>query len=159
GGRLQFERPLIVGQEVERRSVVKDVVSKAGRHGPLVFVLVEHRLSGPDGLAMIEEHDIVYRAAPRPGEPSRASPAPDGSASWERAWQPDEVLLFRYSALTYNGHRIHYDLNYAKHVEGYPAVIVHGPLLATLMLDLVHRHAPTADIRRFAFRALSPVFA
>lgn len=158
GGRLGIERPLLIGEEATKVSTVKAITPKAGRQGPLVFVLVEHRLSGPGGLAVVEEHDIVYREPPAPGTatPPPAAPAP---GTWRREWRPDEVLLFRYSALTYNGHRIHYDRAYATGVEGYPGLVVHGPLIATLLLDLLRRERPEARLRRFAYRAHAPLFA
>lgn len=155
GGRLTVERPLRLGEQVEKVSTVKAIMPKAGRQGPLVFVLVEHRLIGPEGLAIAEEHDIVYR------EPSTAAAKPERAAAeapWRRQWQPDEVLLFRYSALTYNGHRIHYDHRYATGVEGYPGLVVHGPLIVTLLLDLLRREAPDATLHQLSYRALAPLF-
>ena len=158
GGRLRFERPLLIGQEVTRRSAVKAITPKQGRQGALVFVFVEHVFSTEQGLALVEEHDIVYREAAAGSSPA-ATGGPDAHlAPWRHSWQPDEVLLFRYSALTYTGHRIHYDHRYVTEVEAYPGLIVHGPLLATFMLDLVRRARPDAFVRRFSFRALAPVF-
>lgn len=158
GGRLHWERPLRIGETLERRSIVRAVNVKQGRSGPLVFVTVEHRFSAEHELALIEEQDIVYREPPRsedgPEPPLAPAPGP-----WQRRWRPDPVLLFRYSALTYNGHRIHYDYPYATRVEGYRGLIVHGPLLATLMLDLLRRERPHAFVRRFDFRATAPLFA
>lgn len=158
GGRLVWERPLRVGESLERISTVRAVELKRGRSGPLVFVRVEHRFLAQGALVLAEEHDIVYREPPRGEEPGPPALAPTGG-SWQRAWRPDPVLLFRYSALTYNGHRIHYDHPYVTGVEGYPGLIVHGPLLATLMLDLVRRERPGAEVRRFDFRATAPLFA
>jgi 3-methylfumaryl-CoA hydratase len=157
GGRLTFGPPLRVGQTVTRRSTVRDVAEKAGRSGPLVFVTVRHDYAGPDGSAVIEEQDLVFRAAPRAGEGAPPAEAPP-PAAWRRTVRGDPVTLFRYSALTFNGHRIHYDQPYATREEGYPGLVVHGPLLATLMLDLVRRNAPGRAVQRFAFRALRPVF-
>ena len=157
GGRLRFDGPLLLGNEVTRSSEVKAVTSKVGRQGPLTFVLVEHTLRTDRGVAVVEEHDIVYRDAGSAAPPSSATPAPE-PGQWQRTWQPDEVLLFRYSALTYNGHRIHYDRPYVTTVEGYPGLIVHGPLLATLMLELVRDTRPDSVVRRFSFRAMAPVF-
>jgi len=151
GSRLEFLRPLRIGETVRRVSRIVEVKSKEGRTGPLVFVVVRHEI----GDAIVEEHDIVYRGeGAAPQEPPRA---PD-NASWERVIHPDDVLLFRYSALTFNGHRIHYDRRYTTEVEGYPGLVVHGPLLATLMLDLLRRNLPEATVTRFSFRAVSPVF-
>ena len=158
GGRLDFLQPLHVGERVERTSRIADVTSKEGRSGPLVFVLVRHEIAGEQGIAIVEEHDIVYRGEPQPGERAVAGrPAPAG-APWTRTIHPDDVLLFRYSALTFNGHRIHYDRRYVTEVEGYPGLIVHGPLIATLLVDLLRRHRPDETIDRFVFRAMSPLF-
>lgn len=154
GGRLRFGGRLGFGDTVVRRSTVRSVSEKVGRSGPLVFVLVEHELVGPSG-RVLEEHDVVYRDAGGPsgdGEPLAQKPLR------EKVWQPDEVMLFRYSALTYNGHRIHYDHRYVTEIEGYPGLIVHGPLLATLMLNLLRDAEKSELIERFAFRALRPVF-
>jgi 3-methylfumaryl-CoA hydratase len=157
GGRLDFLQPLHIGERVERTSRIADVTSKQGRTGPLVFVLVRHEIAGERGLAIVEEHDIVYRGEPQPGERAAGRPAPR-AAAWMRTIHPDDVLLFRYSALTFNGHRIHYDRRYVTEVEGYPGLVVHGPLIATLLVDLLRRHRPEATVTRFAFRALSPLF-
>ena len=162
GGRLRWEpdNPLSVGQEVERHSSILDVRHKVGRSGELVFVLVEHRYHNAQGLALTEEHDIVYRSAAQAGEslPAPQRPPLNGQALWSRTIAPDEVLLFRYSALTFNGHRIHYDRRYVTEVEGYPGLVVHGPLIATLLLDLVRRSLPQAVVTRFEFRAVRPTF-
>jgi 3-methylfumaryl-CoA hydratase len=158
GGRLSFLEPLRVGDEATRVSRIDDVTVKDGRSGRLVFVRVGHDIGTGRGPAIREEHDIVYRDAPAPGQvlpPPQA--APDGAA-FEREILPDPVLLFRYSALTFNGHRIHYDRPYVTQEEGYPGLIVHGPLIATLLLDLLRREAPDAAVRRFSFRAVRPLF-
>ncbi len=158
GSRVQFTRSLRVGERVQRTSTVADVTHKSGRRGALVFVLVRHELAGDAGHAITEEHDIVYREAPRPGDaPSAPQPAPAETA-WSREIVPDPLLLFRYSALTFNGHRIHYDRRYCAEVEGYPGLVVHGPLLATLLLDSLRRARPQATVADFRFRALQPVF-
>lgn len=157
GGRYVFERDLHVGEAISRRSEILDVTAKTGRSGTLVFVKVGHVISGEDGIAIREEHDIVYRDVPPAGGRSAAPvPAPVGAA-WTRTVVPDDVLLFRYSALTFNGHRIHYDRRYVTAEEGYPGLIVHGPLIATLLMELFRSH----DGRRladFSFRAVSPSF-
>ncbi len=149
---------LRVGDEVTRESRIADVKVKQGRSGRLVFVTVRHEVTNARGLALSEEHDIVYRDAPVPGAavpPPEAAPA---DATFSRELQGDPVMLFRYSALTFNGHRIHYDRSYVTEVEGYPGLIVHGPLIATLLLDLLRRERPQAQVRRFAFTAQRPVF-
>jgi 3-methylfumaryl-CoA hydratase len=158
GGRLIFQRPLHVGERIRRESEIGDVSVKRGKSGTLVFVLVRHRVIGENGLALEEEHDIVYRPAPTADLPAAAPAPPPAGAPWRRVIEPDPVLLFRYSALTFNGHRIHYDHPYVTKVEGYPGLIVHGPLIATLLLDLATAHVPSEAIARFAFRAVSPLF-
>jgi 3-methylfumaryl-CoA hydratase len=158
GGRLEFHAPLRVGEEITRASRILDVTAKEGRSGRLVFVSVRHEISSRHGVAIAEEHDIVYRDNPQPGAPApKPQPAP-ADAAFEREIAPDPVLLFRYSALTFNGHRIHYDRSYVIEVEGYPGLIVHGPLIATLLLDLLRRNLPDARVARFDFRAVSPLF-
>ncbi|NML44811.1 acyl-CoA dehydrogenase [Ramlibacter sp. G-1-2-2] len=158
GGRLQWHAPLRVGERVERISRIASVSHKAGRSGDLVFVLVQHEVHNANGLALSEEHDIVYRAPPQPGDPVPPPQAAPRDAPWSREIAPDPVLLFRYSALTFNGHRIHYDRSYVTEVEGYPGLIVHGPLIATLLVDLVRRERPGAALRKFSFKAVRPIF-
>ncbi|MEO6972852.1 MAG: MaoC family dehydratase N-terminal domain-containing protein [Rhodoferax sp.] len=160
GGRLQWlaQNPLVVGDAAKRISRIESVTHKAGRSGDLVFVLVKHEVHNARGLALIEEHDIVYRAAAQPGDPVAALVAAQKGAAWQREIVPDAVMLFRYSALTFNGHRIHYDRKYVTEVEGYPGLIVHGPLIATLLVDLVRRQAPGAFIKSFNFKAVRPTF-
>ena len=157
---LLFRTPLRVGDIVQRTSTIEEVASKEGKSGSLVFVKVRHEIhrDAAQEAALVEWHDIVYRAAPRAGQVgSPARPAPE-HATWTREWRADDVLLFRYSALTFNGHRIHYDRRYATEVEGYPGLVVHGPLLATLLLDLVRREQPEAEVTRYEFRAMRPIF-
>ena len=154
GGRLVFHAPLRPGDPVRRTSTILDVTEKSGGSGRLVFVTVEHRIEGPEGLAIEEQQDIVYRgaegAAVKPALPAHAAPPGAHQASV----LPDPVLLFRYSALTGNGHRIHYDLDYVRDVEGYPGLIVHGPLQATWLAGLLAGR----DVRRFTFRGRRPAF-
>ncbi len=159
GSRFEFRSPLRVGDAITRTSTIDEVTAKRGRSGSLVFVTVRHevRREGLPETALLEFHDIVYREAAKSGDAApQPSPAP-ARATWERKWIPDDVLLFRYSALTFNGHRIHYDRRYATEVEGYPGLVVHGPLIATLLLDLVRRELPEARIERFEFRAMRPI--
>jgi 3-methylfumaryl-CoA hydratase len=157
GSRVTFPGALRLGEPATRVSTIEKVAEKSGRSGKLIFVTVRHELSGSDGLAVVDEHDIVYRedtgkrASARPGEP-----APDG-ARWIEAFDPDPTLLFRYSALTFNGHRIHYDRDYARDVEGYDDLVVHGPLLATMMVGAAARSAPDRSVSRFEFRGMRPV--
>ena len=160
GSQVDFHQPLRIGDTLTRLSTIVNVSEKSGRTGPLVFVKMRHeiRRNGETEIALTDFHDIVYREAPQPDDvapsPQRA---PDG-AVWERKCVPDDVLLFRYSALTFNGHRIHYDRRYVTEVEGYPGLIVHGPLIATLLLDLLRHHRPDAEVARYEFRAVRPTF-
>ncbi|MBN3786621.1 MaoC family dehydratase N-terminal domain-containing protein [Burkholderia sp. Ac-20353] len=158
GGRVTFEAPLPIGGTATRTSRVLSVERKEGRSGRLGFVTVEHTVVSGGSIAIREEHDIVYRGAAEPGTATPAPKAAPEDAQWQRDITPDEVLLFRYSALTFNGHRIHYDRSYAREVEGYPDLVVHGPLIATLLLDLVPRSLPGATIREYAYRAVRPTF-
>jgi 3-methylfumaryl-CoA hydratase len=159
GSQFEFRSPLRVGDAVERKSTIADVTIKEGRTGKLVFVKVRHELrcNGAADPAVIEFHDIVYRDAKKPGD---VDPPPTAATkgAWQREIVPDDVLLFRYSALTFNGHRIHYDRQYVTQVEGYPGLIVHGPLIATLLMDLVRRNAPDAQVLAFRFKAVRPTF-
>ena len=161
GSQFDFRAPLRVGDSVARTSTIADVSIKTGRSGTLVFVKVRHDLhcNGAAEPALIEHHDIVYRDAQRADDPPPPPPqtAPEG-APWQRQILADEVLLMRYSALTFNGHRIHYDRPYATQVEGYPGLVVHGPLIATLLLDLLRRQMPGAVVASFHFKALRPTF-
>jgi len=160
GSQFQFHSPLRVGDALMRTSTIHDVTEKSGRTGPLVFVKVRHeiRRDGEADVALTEFHDIVYREAPSAEQPATAPTTAPAISPWERKWVPDDVLLFRYSALTFNGHRIHYDRRYVTEVEGYPGLIVHGPMLATLLLDLLRHEKPDAAIARYEFKAVRPVF-
>ncbi len=156
GGALEFHAPLRVGQEVTRKSVIKDVVMKQGRSGPLCFVTVEHEIRGAGELAVMERQDLVYRedgsggAAPKP-----VGDVPQGDHT--TSFMPTPTLLFRYSAMTFNGHRIHYDRDYAQQVEGYPGLVVHGPMKATLMCHFAGKIAGKPP-KTFRFRGLAPAF-
>ena len=157
GGRLLFHRDLHVGDTVTKRSTVDTVDMKHGRSGLLCFVTVRHELIVDGELAISEEQDLVYRDDPasdagRP-EPKQAPVEADFSDSVT----PSEVMLFRYSALTFNGHRIHYDREYAREVEGYPSLVVHGPLTATLLADLAVSATGEA-LAGFSFRGVAPLF-
>jgi len=160
GSRFAFHQPLRIGDAVTRTSTIDDVVEKDGRSGPLVFVKVRHeiRCNGAAEAALTEFHDIVYREAPSAADAAPAPLAAPSGALWERKVVPDDVLLFRYSALTFNGHRIHYDRRYVTAVEGYPGLVVHGPMIATMLLDLLRHAMPEATVLSFEFRALRPVF-
>jgi 3-methylfumaryl-CoA hydratase len=158
GGRLVYHKPLPVGEQAVRESEIAKVAAKSGRAGSLVFVTVRHVIKHEGAVAIEEEQDIVYREAPSPDAPKpQPAPAP-GGAEWSEAVVPDPTLLFRYSALTSNGHRIHYDQSYVRNEEGYRDLIVHGPLIATLLQGLAVRCRPQARLSRFAFRAMAPLF-
>ena len=166
GGRFQFVRPLTIGAQATRTSRILSVSRKSGKSGELAFVTVQHELrsdpgsdSGCEGaLCFTEEHDIVYRDMPALGSVAPTAPTAPTDAAWEQVVTPDPVLLFRYSALTFNGHRIHYDRSYVTQVEGYPGLIVHGPLIATLLVELLRKNLPQVQLASFSFRAISPLF-
>ncbi|MHA1563754.1 MAG: FAS1-like dehydratase domain-containing protein [Alphaproteobacteria bacterium] len=157
GSRIEFLGDLKVGQALVQRSEITSVVHKKGSSGPLVFVTLRHEIGTANGPPLIvDEHDIVYRSL----APVVAKAAPDKpeTGQWRRVVVPDEVMLFRFSALTFNGHRIHYDRDYAMKEEGYPGLVVHGPLVATLLIDLLAREMASARLTHFSFRAVSPLF-
>ena len=156
GSRLQFLAPVKVGHTLKRISTIADIQHKAGRNGELVFVTVKHQIFQSDCLVIEEDQDLVYR---EPATPSKADAEQSAlpQPQWSTRICPDAVLLFRYSALTFNSHRIHYDRDYAMREEGYDSLVVQGPLTATLLLDLLHRHSPDAAVAWFEFRALRPL--
>lgn len=153
GGRLIFRSPLVLGEPARKRSVIRAIETKTGRSGTLVFVTVAHELHGPDGIAVEEEQDIVYR-----GDTGGAPATPATLPAPVDTLTPDPVLLFRYSALTMNSHRIHYDRPYATGTEGYPNLVVQGPLQATLLAALAKR-LTGRPLKAFRFRGLAPAFA
>lgn len=156
GSRVRFHNPLRIGERVTRRSEILSVEPKNGKQGRLVFVTVGHTLSNGSGIAIEEEQDIVYREPP---SNAAAAPTPEGRrAEWSDTLTPDAVMLFRYSALTYNAHRIHYDVPYTKEVESYPGLVVHGPMTATLLLAACLRRTG-GRASTFRFRGQSPLFA
>jgi 3-methylfumaryl-CoA hydratase len=155
GGRITVHRPLLIGRPARRISTIADVQVKAGRSGPLAFLTVRHEFADAEGTAVVDEQDLVYREATSAAGTGEARRAP-GKAPWRRAIETDEALLFRYSALIFNAHRIHYDLPYCEK-EGYPGLVVHGPLIATLLADLVRRNTDRA-VTAFSFRAVKPLF-
>ncbi|MBR0782175.1 FAS1-like dehydratase domain-containing protein [Bradyrhizobium iriomotense] len=157
GGRLTYHKPLTIGGEGVRESTILKVEAKSGRAGQLVFVTVSHSISCDGAVCITEEQDIVYREAAAPGSPApAATPAPQ-EATWSEEFRPDTVLLFRYSSLTSNGHRIHYDQAYAQAEENYPDLVVHGPLTAALLQGFAERHAGK-PLKSFEFRGVSPLF-
>jgi len=158
GSRIQYLADLPVGASASRHSRIANVVNKTGKRGSLWFVTVEHTTRHGDTVCIREEQDIVYREATPPGT---ALPAPspyEEKAQWSREFTPDTTLLFRYSALTFNGHRIHYDQAYARDEEGYPDLVVHGPLTATLLQQFALEHGGGRTLARFDFRGVSPLF-
>lgn len=156
GGRFKFHRPIPLGAAVVKKSTIKDIVEKDGRSGKLCFVTVLHELFDGDDLALSEEHDIVYREDPAPDAPTPVPRAAPMDAEVSEEITPSQVLLFRYSALTFNGHRIHYDVDYAREVEGYNGLVFHGPLTATLLVDLACRTYERQP-KEFSFRGLTPI--
>jgi itaconyl-CoA hydratase/mesaconyl-C4 CoA hydratase len=156
GGRLEFIAPLRVGGEATRVSTIKHIEEKHGRTGALLFVTVQHDYLQDGELAIREEQDIVYRE-PSPPKSGTGEALPSGD--WREAVVPSPTLLFRYSAVTFNGHRIHYDWPYVTETEGYSGLVVHGPLIATLSLGAFCRANPQACLRRFAYRGLRPLVA
>jgi 3-methylfumaryl-CoA hydratase len=160
-GKLKFHNELLIGDEVLRRSQIADVALKEGRTGLLCFVQIKHEISTARGLAISEEQTLVYRAAELPAH-KRASEAVANNnsvkARWQRTWTPSSVALFRYSALTFNSHRIHYDRQYATKQEGYKGLVVHGPLQATLLLHLASAIKDATTPSQFEFQAKQPLF-
>ena len=160
GGQFIFHSDISIGDKVKRISTIENINEKSGRTGPLVFVKIRHEIYIQNKISpsLIEYQDIVYRDKKRESEKDLVPKRADVNSEWFREVAPDEVLLFRYSALTFNGHRIHYDRRYATEEEGYPGLVVHGPLLATLLMDLVYRQLPHVDVKEFRFKALRPIF-
>lgn len=158
GGRLRFHRPLRVGQAIERRSTIRDITVKEGRSGKLVFVLVHHGITGPDGLAVEEEHDIVYREAARADEAPRPPRMAPDNAMWARTVEPEATLMFRFSALTFNASRIHYDYRYVTEVEGYPGIVVSARLVAIMLMQMCQAENADLALRAFDFRFVRPMF-
>jgi 3-methylfumaryl-CoA hydratase len=162
GSRVTCHQPLRVGELAIRKSRIESITAKSGRSGQLVFVTVEHKIhSGAQELLIVESQDLVYRepastaaTGNSPQEPYQSSIA----AQWSESVTPDPVLLFRYSALTFNGHRIHYDRDYAINEEGYPGLVVQGPLTASLLLDMMYRQLACVTVKAFSFRGARPLF-
>jgi hydroxyacyl-ACP dehydratase HTD2-like protein with hotdog domain len=168
GGQVSYQAPIRCGDRVTRRSELANWTVRAGRSGELLFVSVRHIFTRGREILATEEQDLVYRSGPGPAaraataqpaaaQPATAQPAAP-AASWHLRLMADPVLLFRFSALTYNSHRIHYDTGYATAVEGHQGLVVHGPLLALLCAELPRRHLPARRLSRFSFRARSPLY-
>lgn len=154
-GRLESLAPLLLGSEVERTSTISSITPKRGSTGPLSFVTVQHVFASAGTVCLREEQTIVYREMSASAELPAAASAPTDAAI-RTEWSLDNTALFRYSALTFNGHRIHYDADYCRDVEGYPDLVIHGPLIATLLVDLAAREGH--PVRQFTYRAKSPLF-
>ena len=154
GGQLSFHAPVALGTTVRKRSVVRSIEHKQGRSGDLVFVTVRHELLDGDMVAITEDQDLVYKAPTPPGT-RRPSPPAMPEPTHSEPFEATSTLLFRYSALTFNGHRIHYDVDYCREVEGYPNLVVHGPLQATLLAGLAARLGP-GPLKQFRYRGLQP---
>jgi 3-methylfumaryl-CoA hydratase len=152
------DNPLRVGDRAKRTSRIDAIMPKSGKTGELVFVKVIHEYHNGAGLSFTNEHHSAFRGAARPDAPTSDPIAAASDAAWHREWVPDPVLLFRYSALMFNSHRIHYDWPYATREEGYPTLLVQGPLIATLLMDLLRRNAPHAAVRSLEFKAVHPSF-
>ncbi|MFC4949684.1 FAS1-like dehydratase domain-containing protein [Pseudonocardia sp. GCM10023141] len=167
GGLLRIHAPLRVGDEVTRRSSLVSATPKTGRSGSMVFVKLRHEYLVGGDVVLDEEQDFAYRSQPagvERGLPTAAQPVEVPAVAptalpWQVVLQPDAPVLFRFSALTYNTHRIHYDQPYVTGVEGYPGLVVHGPLLALLLLELPRRFAPEREVAEFSYRLQRPAFA
>lgn len=159
GGALEIEKPVRLGETVRKVSTIRAIERKAGRSGDLAFVTLTHDYDVHGEHRFRETQNVVYREPPAPGAPAPTGrPAPE-DAEFGREIVPDPVLLFRYSALIFYGHRIHYDADYARDVEGYPDLVVHGPLTATLLMDLGTEKLAGRTVARVSIRAMSPLFA
>lgn len=155
---VQCLLPLRAGETVQRYSLLQDVQLKHGSSGSLVFVTLQHQYEGATSVALRETQQIVYRDADTTGAAIAALQPTPAIAQFQRAFTPGPEWLFRYSALSFNAHRIHYDRDYARREEAYPALVVQGPLLATLLLQLLGEQAPGQQVRSYAFRAIAPAF-
>lgn len=156
-GRLQFKQDLFIGEEIRKTSEILKISEKEGKTGNMVFVTVKHAIESIRGVAVEEEQDIVYLPMPKVFTPPPPTPLPDG-LQWKVHYPIDSVLLFRYSALTFNGHKIHYDRLYATEVEKYPGLVVHGPLQAMLLFESAKNNQPGRKPASYSFRAMRPLF-
>jgi 3-methylfumaryl-CoA hydratase len=161
GSRIEFLAPIQIGAKMNQKSTIAAVEAKSGGTGDMVFVTVRHETSVGAAVAIVEEQDIVYREAPKSsatGVAQRLTEAGEGQPEWVRTITPDPVQLFRFSALTFNSHRIHYDREYCRTAEGYPGLVVHGPYTATLLVDHFLRRHPRTRMAQLQFRAQRPLF-
>lgn len=157
GARLTFHRPLLIGTPARRVSTIADISAKQGASGDLAFLLVRNEFQDAGGTAIVEEQDLVYRAPPLPGTPPQPARRASSKAAWSEEFEANEALLFRYSALIFNAHRIHFDRPYVVEKEGYPGLIVHGQLIATRLAELARRNTDR-PLASFRFRSLRPLF-
>ena len=160
GGQFKIERPIRIGEELQRRSRITGISEKMGASGPLVFVLVEHEIRANGAVAVVEEESIAYRGAATPaaGPSARTSTPITVSMQGETRFATNPVLLFRFSAVTFNSHRIHYDTDYARGEESYAERVVQGPLVALLILEHLHKKHSPLKLRHFQYRAVAPSF-
>jgi 3-methylfumaryl-CoA hydratase len=158
GARTTYHRPLKAGEAIRREGAIARIDEKSGKSGTLVFVLIRYQMFGGDTLAVEEEHDIVYRDVAAPAKTAQVAQSSVPEPTWRQTVTPDPVTLFRFSALTFNGHRIHYDRSYATGDEGYPGLVLHGPLIACYLMELCRDNSAGRPIRRHAFRARRPLF-
>lgn len=158
GARTTYHRPLKAGETIRREGAIAKIDEKSGKSGTLVFVLIRYQIFGGDELAIEEEHDIVYRDVAAPAKTTQVAQSSVPNPDWQRTITPDPVTLFRYSALTFNGHRIHYDRSYATGEEGYPGLVLHGPLIGYYLIDLCRNNTADRTIRSHSFRARRPIF-
>jgi 3-methylfumaryl-CoA hydratase len=158
GTKATYHKPIHVGENISNVTTIESVIPKVGKTGQLVFLKLRNEISGENGVATTELQDVVYREEARPGAAAPEPPPPPGEALWRRTIHPSSVLLFRYSALTMNSHRIHYDRTYVTEVEKYPGLLVHGPLTFTLLLDLFRRENADKILKSFSVRAVSPIY-
>lgn len=158
GGNITFSKLLEIGEQAERHSTVENVQAKTGASGQLIFVSLRHEISGNRGARITEVENIVYREAPNVEKKLNADRSPQRAAQWTSSFTPDPIILFNYSAVTLNSHRIHYDRTYSTQVEGYPGLVVHGPLTATLLLQLLVERVPNVVVKEFSYQAVGPLF-
>jgi 3-methylfumaryl-CoA hydratase len=158
GGIVKFPASLHADTQATKISTVASITPKQGSTGPLCFVTVAHQIHSQGRLCIEEEQHIVYRDAPPKSDPPRRVKRFENDALWSDEWTPTAVELFRFSAITFNGHRIHYDADYCRDVEGYPDLVVHGPLLVHRILDAFARHRPGSEVKMIDYRAVGPVY-
>lgn len=157
GSRIQFHENLLIGEEITKEAEIIKIAEKSGKTGSMVFVTVKHQVKSPRGIAVTEEQDIVYLPKPTAFNPPPPTALP-AELTWREPYPVDPVLLFRFSALTFNSHKIHYDRRYAADEEKYPGLVVHGPLQAVLLLESAKHHHPGQKPATYTFRGIRPIF-